>query len=111
MSACPCGRKPRGFAWHKYGQETIPACSMQCLSNLVRDKNKGLTMAEITKTLDAQEFAGIIAASKTCGGILESMGKTDLAQMTQEEWLDFLAGAYAAICAQVAQAWTDEVPF
>lgn len=58
------------------------------------------------------EANAIMAASEAVGSHLEKLGKTDMATMTEEEWLDFLAAAYSAINSQVRERIASgEVPF
>jgi archaellum component FlaD/FlaE len=61
--------------------------------------------------INIEEAKAIEAASPAIGEYLEQIGKTDLAVMTEEEWLGFLAHAYAATCDQVRELWKDAVPF
>ena len=105
---CLCGRAPRGFGWQDF---TLPAfqrppriecCSMQCLD--IAAKREG------DMQLNIEERKAVEAASANVGGYLESIGKTDLAEMTEGEWLGFLAHAYTEICAEVRSLWS-EAPF
>lgn len=58
------------------------------------------------------EADAIMAASEAVGGHLETLGKTDFATFTEEEWLDFLAVTYSAITGEVrARLASGEVPF
>ena len=61
--------------------------------------------------LTEREGYAIMDASPKIGEYLESLGKTDMATMTEEEWLDFLAFAHSAICEAKAIRYGDEVPF
>lgn len=63
-------------------------------------------------TLTQDEYNSIMAASPECGAFLERLGKTDLAAMAYEEWLDFLSHVYATICAENRKKWDtpDGVP-
>ena len=57
-----------------------------------------------------EERQAIEAASPAIGEYLESIGKTDLAQMSEEEWLGFLGHAFVVTCLEVRKRW-DEAPF
>lgn len=58
------------------------------------------------------EADAIMAASESVGAHLEMLGKTDMATMTEEEWLDFLAATYSSITAEVRDRLASgEVPF
>lgn len=64
-------------------------------------------------TLTNDEYDSIMEASPAIGEHLESMGKTDMADMSEEQWLDFIAFAYAEICKHNQIKWTgpDGAPF
>ena len=55
----------------------------------------------------------LVAASERCGTFLEDIGTTDVASMTEEQWLDFLAHCYTTICESVAAEieLLNDVPF
>ncbi len=59
------------------------------------------------------EYDSIMAASPEIGAYLEKLGKSDLATLTEEEWLDFLAHAYSTICEYNRAKWQtpEGVPF
>jgi len=57
------------------------------------------------------EKRAIDAASPAIGEYLEGIGKTDLATMTEGEWMGFLAHAYSCVCDEVAKIHENEVPF
>lgn len=61
--------------------------------------------------LNVDEKKAVNAASANVGEYLERIGKTDLAQMTEAEWLGFIGHAYACVCAEVHEIWKREVPF
>lgn len=61
--------------------------------------------------LNIDEKRAVNTASPVIGDWLDALGKTDLAQMTEAEWLGFLAHVYAAVCAEVRKVWENEVPF
>ena len=64
------------------------------------------TLAEIEKQ-------AIIDASEAIGGYLESIGVTDIAAMSAEQWHGFIGHAYSETCnaVQARLAATGEVPF
>lgn len=108
---CPCGRSPRGFAWHDMNTPAfdrappVHCCSMECLDLAARHKGEPMP------PLNALETGAVAAASEAAGQYLEQIGKTDLAQMTEAEWLGFLAHAYAAVASEVRAVWVADVPF
>lgn len=61
--------------------------------------------------LNVDEKRAVNTASPAIGEWLDTLGKTDLAQMTEAEWLGFLTHVYASICAEVRKIWENEVPF
>jgi len=67
----------------------------------------------MAKELTIEEGRAIMAASERCGTFLEDIGTTDMATMTEEQWLDFLAHCYTTICESVAAEieLLDDVPF
>lgn len=109
MTACLCGRMPRGFAWHDFTvgpfdrKPPVQCCSIPCLD--IAAKRKG------NMELNIDEKRAVNAASGRIGEYLERIGKTDLASMTEPEWLGFLHHAYSCTCEEVRAIWRDEVPF
>lgn len=76
MTACHvCQRAARGFGFHKPPSAPRHYCSMEHLK--MRDPNK--------QEQDALKNAGAMA-----GEYLDSIGKTDLATLTVEEWNTFI---------------------
>lgn len=65
------------------------------------------------KELTIDEGRAIMAASERCGTFLEDISTTDMASMTEEQWLDFLAHCYTTICEAVAHEieMMADVPF
>lgn len=61
--------------------------------------------------LNIDEMKAANAASEEVGGYLERIGKTDLSEMSEAEWLGFIQHAYACVCGQVYKIWENEVPF
>lgn len=108
MTACFCGRAPRGFAWHDFNpqfRERRPiehCCSLACLDLVCRSNG-------VPPTRD--EKRAVAEASGACGEYLEKIGKTDLAQMTPDEWEGFLAHAFIAIAQEVRTIAYEEAPF
>lgn len=108
---CPCGRSPRGFAWHDLQtpgpmrKPPVYCCSMDCLDIAARLKGEPMT------PLNALETGAAAKASEAAGEYLEQIGKTDLATMTDAEWFGFLAHAYAAVASEVSAVWAADVPF
>lgn len=108
---CPCGRSPRGFAWHDLHtpgpmrRHPIYCCSMDCLAIAADKKEEPVT------PLNALETGAAHRASAAAGAYLEQLGKTDLAQMTESEWVGFLGHAYTVVAEEVRAEWAADVPF
>lgn len=111
MRQCFCGRSARGFAYHSperdpFGDRPppVPCCSMQCLDVAVKWRGK-------MRQLNVDEKRAVGSASEEVGAYLDRIGKTDLATMTEAEWLGFIAHAYGTVSAEVSKIWENEVPF
>lgn len=61
--------------------------------------------------LNVDEKKAINTASPAVGEYLERIGKTDLATMTEAEWIGFIGHAYQCVCKEVHAIWEREVPF
>jgi hypothetical protein len=78
-------RTARAFGWFDPRVRTsqpLPACSMRCMDLLC--SRWGMVDP------DEHEIAAIAAASPMAGEYLESIDKTDLAVLTEAEWLTLL---------------------
>lgn len=108
---CICGRAVSGFAYDQRlaGVGTDPPMGACCLSHLkIIAKTKG--RQPVPSQLTDNENQAILNASATIGEHLESTGVTDMVKMSYEQWLDFLAFAFAATCDERAKLWADGVP-
>lgn len=61
--------------------------------------------------LTDQDIAAIQAASAPAGEYLESIGKTDLATMTETEWMTLLECIYCTALDKLAELSLDNIPF
>lgn len=61
--------------------------------------------------LNVDEKRAVNEVSAEVGEYLDRIGKTDLATMTEAEWLGFVGHAYACVCAQVHKQWEKDIPF
>lgn len=61
--------------------------------------------------MNPDERQAAIAASPHAGEYLDKLGKTDLATMTEAEWLGFIGHVYRCVRHQVAEIWERDVPF
>lgn len=105
--ACACGRYPRGFYFidpAAHEPEPVPCCSMACLDTAFRMKGQPMR-------LNPDEQKAVYNASAAVGEYLETLGKTDLADMTEAEWLGFLGHAFDTIAREVSKIVADQCPF
>lgn len=65
-----------------------------------------------------EETKAFDAASDRAGEYLDALGKTDMAQFTEEEWFDLLAAVVQGWCeffepkkTELEQLTDDEIPF
>ena len=106
---CFCGRALRGFAWHDFNtspfdrKPPVRTCSIHCLDIAARRRGN--------MELNVDEKRAVERASAEVGEYLEHIGKTDLAAMTEAEWLGFIAHTYFNVCLKVRDIWDSEVPF
>ena len=86
MRCAACGlRTARGYGWFNPARPALvmrPACSRRCMDVLCRSWG--------VVDPDAHEAAAIAAAGPLAGEYLESIGKADLALLSEAEWLTFL---------------------
>lgn len=76
---------------------------MACLDIITRNGGK--------MQLNMDEKRAIASSSAAVGAWLDQVGKSDLALMTETEWLGFLGHVYGTISAEVRKIWENEVPF
>lgn len=108
---CPCGRSASGFAYDPRlaGVSTDPpvrACSIPHLNIIAKAKGK---IVPLTDT----ENKAVMATGDVAGQYLDKLGKTDLATMSYEEWMDFIAAtcdAFLTAREKLFEAQSDGVP-
>ena len=101
-----CTREATPWLWFLPGQShrqhvAVPTCSLTCLSIVTERK---LMLEEPTEV----EAKGLAAASDLGGGYLESVGKTDLAKLTPEQWQEFVSTVCGGFVSAVNNARHDE---
>jgi hypothetical protein len=113
-----CRREGRGFGFDPalIGLKSGPlhACSMICLDIIARRRG---TMIDPTPN----ERAAIRHAGEMGGEYLDSLGRTDLARLSEAEWLAFVEAVVTGYCdrlrdlagrdRQTLARTTDEAPF
>lgn len=108
MTPCFCGRAPRGFAFQEphdgpFGSHPIThCCSMHCLD---------ITYRSHPVKPEVNESEAVSRASGEVGAYLDTIGKTDLATMSEHEWNGFLLHAFKTIANQVRDICDEQVPF
>lgn len=65
----------------------------------------------IRPSLAPNEEAAVREGGAAAGSYLESIGKTDLARLTEAEWRAFCATLFGATCEAMRKAADDEIPF
>lgn len=106
---CFCGRRGRGFYYRpprahpSDPQITIPACSMEHM-RIARERKGNMKIM-------VDELKAVHAVSEEVGAYLERIGKTDLAAMTEAEWIGFIGHAYVCVSRKVADQWANDIPF
>lgn len=111
MSCAICRRSDRGYGFSTFWNKDAPyrrACSRMCLDIIQVRTGDMFDQA----SLDIFERRGIEDASDAAGAFLETLGKTDLAQLTKAEWSDLLGIVFTTTAATI-QKLSDEqaVPF
>jgi hypothetical protein len=90
-----CRREGRGFGFHPaligLKGASLPACSMTCLDIIARRRG-----AMIDPT--PNERAAVRHAGEMGGEYLESLGRTDLARLSEAEWLAFVEAVVTGYC-------------
>jgi hypothetical protein len=86
---CPCGREAIGFAYDPRiagvsDAPPIAACSFAHVEIIKARKGK------VVPLTDTENLA-VMNAAPIAGEYLDKLGKTDLAEMSYEEWMDFIA--------------------
>jgi len=89
-----CNRASAGFAFNAPGAQVLPAffCSMRCSEVWMVAHRKGI---ELTR----DEAAAALAGGKVAGAFLEQLGRTDMAQLTREQW--------GAFCEQLTRGYLE----
>lgn len=111
MNLCPCTRQATGFAYDPRlaGVSVDPpvgACSLAHVQIIAARKGK------VVPLTDTENLA-VMNAAPIAGEHLEKLGKTDLALMSYEEWMDFIAATCDAFLAErgkLFEAQSDGVP-
>ena len=89
-----CNRASAGFAFSAPQAQVSPVffCSMRCSEVWMVAHRKGI---ELTR----DEAAAALAGGKVAGAFLEQLGRTDMAQLTREQW--------GAFCEQLTRGYLE----
>lgn len=99
-----CRRAGCGIALLSPGSERIDFCSPRCSEIFMVAR-----AAEIE--LKTNERDAALAGGKQAGGYLDSLGKTDLADMTADEWAEFCAAMVKGYVSDLQKQAAEYVPF
>lgn len=100
-----CNREWRGVAFKAPSDRFQKHfCSFRCSEVYMLARAKQI---EITKN----ETAAAEAGGKAAGAYLESIGKTDLTDMSQEEWRVFCETLFSSACKNLADQADSHIPF
>jgi hypothetical protein len=98
-----CHRAGGGIAFRAPGLR-VNFCSFECSEVYMMARAK-----KIDLTLD--EKAATIAGGKGAGAFLEGIGKTDLAEMTRDEWEGFCAELVRGYVADLQRQADSVIPY
>lgn len=93
----------RGFAFTYHGTESAPFCSMEC-SEIFMDSFKN------NRAINPQEDAAIEAGGSAAGMYLDSIGKFNLSDLSQEEWREFCTTLFHETCQDLRRQARLDVP-
>jgi hypothetical protein len=97
-----CGRASNGYAVSLPNEQVEQFCSQECARDYLRMKTQDVT---------TNEERAIREAGFKAGAYLEQIGKTDLAKLSEKEWLTFCGIVFTETCADLKKQADDEIPF
>lgn len=101
---CPVCRRAGGEVTISYRDGPLAhVCSQECARIYVQAKGK----------IDMERFEKDAAAKggEEAGAYLDQIGKTDLADLTAEQWAEFCQIMFSATCNALRLRASDEIPF
>ena len=106
---CVCGRPSAGFGYrppYEQGKPVAHTCDdLECL-DIAKD-----TYAMRQEDFDRLDQLAAIEGGNAGGEFLEQLGKTDLADLAEEEWHGFLAAVIGGYRLALKGKLNDEAPF
>lgn len=109
LCACCKIRESRGLGWFDVklpiGNRVYHwACSPRCQEVIMNRNGQDQPLTE-------QERAAVDHAGQEAGAYLEALGKTDLAQMEFDEWMEFIQGVCLSFADYVRErAQNEDIP-
>lgn len=97
-----CRRAANGFALSVPGKQVQQFCCLKCVEGYMR---AGQPLDKI------EAEAAFIGGGGEGGAYLDSIGKTDLARLTEAEWREFCGRVFRGTCAELQRIADDQVPF
>lgn len=98
---CPvCHRAGRGIVLQVPDKPIADLCSLDCAQVWIS-----------TRPSSHQEADAIARGGQAAGDYLDSIGKTDLAALTPDEWTTFCTKLYVAACEELRRQAGEWVPF
>lgn len=108
MKVCVCHREPRGLGFKVGKSDYTWFCSRQCLDGWKRMTDRGKKKMDLTR----DEVTAIQFAAEQAGQYLDSIGKTDLATMTADEWMTLNETVFMSASWKLSEIISiKEVPF
>lgn len=89
---------------HYMGRDFNRLCSIECATIFLRGYK---TMRNITRNEREAAFVG----GKSGGAYLDEIGKSDLGDLSREEFTEFCARVFAGACEHLRKIADDEIPF
>lgn len=93
VGTCFCKRRHDNIGYTPNERKQPLWCCTECLNTQAPDGESIVRKVYFmsTKTFDIYESQALIKGGEAGGEVLESLGKTDLAELQQTEWVQFLA--------------------
>lgn len=104
IGQCAVCRRPAGAVWHR--DEAGVARAFCSLMHFDLFLHRGYPL-----NADEREGKAVIAGGEAAGGYLETIGKSDLASLTAEEWDHFCALFWETACGRLGELLDAEPPF
>jgi hypothetical protein len=94
-----CRRESQGVAISLPGNQFHQFCSEKCARIFM------------TRNITPKEKDAAVRGGQDAGQYLDSIGKTDLATLSADEWAEFCGTLFKGACDELARQADDEIPF